>query len=366
MREIQPTLTAELQAHVGSSTVARAKAFPIARYVDLVAHVARLAYLNKDHLLFFRGQGADYRNKAGGSSLYPTIYRGDPLPKWEVQTRFDRLEQAGRSLAAAFRAATVDGHADVRRKRYIQWSILQHYGVCETPLLDLTHSLWVACSFAELDAQDRRGFVYVIGLPQLTNRISINSEHDIVNVRLLGICPPAALRPFFQEGYVVGTPDILDDYESKPELDFNSRLIAKFTIPGGSAFWGQNFGAVPQDLLYPERDTVKQICDAIGANVEQDMSPGEIGAFLNAWTTVERILLERSADATSRVLNVAHAITALAKVGLLSFSQAADVDRIRRVRNSIVHGHGALAPGQLRELIARLQRIARAVRKQSS
>ena len=114
----------------------------------------------------------------------------------------------------------------MRRRKYVQWSILQHYEVCATPLLDLTHSLLVACSFAFLSGASEP-LVLVFGLPFFTNRISINSEHDLVNVRLLSICPPEALRPYFQEGYLAGTDGVLAEFDSKTELDFANRLVAK-------------------------------------------------------------------------------------------------------------------------------------------
>lgn len=78
----------------------------------------------------------------------------------------------------------------------------------------------------------------MFGFPYLTNRISFNSEHDIVNIRLLSICPPEAYRPHFQEGYLAGTDEITDNYERKIELDFNNRLIIKFELPVEKTFWG--------------------------------------------------------------------------------------------------------------------------------
>lgn len=212
--------------------------FEVANFRGLVEHVARLAYANADELLFFRGQDKDYQSKAGGTTLYPAIYRGDSLAARELRHRFDLLDQAARLLVERFKAAKIDGHRELRQKRYIQWSILQHYEVVPTPLLDLTQSLRVACSFAQLRSTDPTCYVYVLGLPYLTNRISINSEHDIVNVRLLSICPPSALRPYFQEGYLAATADVSTEFDSKTELDFRNRLIATFAIPRAKTFSG--------------------------------------------------------------------------------------------------------------------------------
>jgi hypothetical protein len=67
------------------------------------------------------------------------------------------------------------GHAEARRRRYIQWSILRHYEVCPTPLLDLTHGLRVACSFAFLSPGHEDPLVFVFALPYMTNRVTINN-----------------------------------------------------------------------------------------------------------------------------------------------------------------------------------------------
>ena len=101
MREIRPALTPELEAHCGGTPVWRAPAFPLSTFRALVEHVARLAYANRDELLFFRGQDKDYQSKAGGTTLYPSIYREDALATRELRHRFDMLEQAARILAEA-------------------------------------------------------------------------------------------------------------------------------------------------------------------------------------------------------------------------------------------------------------------------
>ena len=132
----------------------RAPAYEIANYRDLVEHVARLAYTNRNHLLFFRGQDRDYQSKAGGSTLYPAIYRGDSVPHAEFEVRFRELDAASKTLAELFQDRKIEGYRDVSRKKFIQWSILQHYEVIATPLLDVTQSLRVASSFAQLASTD--------------------------------------------------------------------------------------------------------------------------------------------------------------------------------------------------------------------
>ena len=271
MRGITPTPSLVLAKHVGNDVVRRVAPYPIESYPELVREVAALAYQNKDHLLFYRGQDRDYLNKAGSSSYYPTIYRKDVLTAHEIRLRFDMLELAEHLLADAFDSGGLEGRQDVRRKSYIAWSVLQHYEVCDTPLLDFTHSLRAAATFAQYNNQEERGIVAVFGLPYTTNRITYNSEHDLVIVRLLSICPPLALRPYFQEGYLAGTLDITRDYVDKSELDFNNRLVAKFSIPNARSFWGNDFEGIPRHLLFPPEDSMAEVCARVKTRLIDDM-----------------------------------------------------------------------------------------------
>ncbi|MDD2521703.1 MAG: FRG domain-containing protein [Anaerolineaceae bacterium] len=271
MRSITPTPSPALSKHVGNDVVRRVAPYPIDTYPELVREVTALAWLNKDFLLFFRGQERDYLNKAGSSTYYPTIYRKDVLTAHEVHSRFDMLETAELQLAEVFDSAEVEGRQDVRRKRHIAWSILQHYGVCDTPLLDFTRSLQAAASFAQFNHQEERGVVAVFALPYPGNRITYNSEHDLIIVNLLTACPPLAQRPHFQEGFQAGTLDITRDYTDKSELDFNNRLVAKFSIPNDRSFWGSDFAGIPDHLLFPPDDPMAEICDRAKTRLIDDM-----------------------------------------------------------------------------------------------
>ena len=271
MRNITATLSPMLAKHVGNDMIRRVAPYPIDTYPELVQEVADLAYLNKDFLLFYRGQDRDYLNKAGTSTYYPTIYRKEVLTAQEARLRFDMLELAEHQLADAFDSGELEGRQDVCRKSYIAWSILQHYGVCDTPLLDLTQSLGAAATFAQYNNEEERGVIAVFGLPYTTNRITYNSEHDLVIVHLLSVCPPMALRPNFQEGYLAGTMDITRDYADKSELDFNNRLIAKFSIPNDRSFWGKDFNPIPEQLLFPPNDNMAEIGDRIKTLVISEM-----------------------------------------------------------------------------------------------
>jgi hypothetical protein len=76
MRTLTPKLTPELEGHVDGQKVAASEAYPVQTYKELVEHVSKLSYENREELLFFRGQNGDYKNKEGNTTLYPKIYRG--------------------------------------------------------------------------------------------------------------------------------------------------------------------------------------------------------------------------------------------------------------------------------------------------
>ena len=269
MRQIQPELTSELSEHFKDpKKIGLYQPFAVNTYRDLVEHVAKLSFKNKDYLLFFRGQNIDYKNKAGNSTFYPSIYRGKRLTREENKKRYDTLEASSKTLIKLFEEEDIAGRKELKRRKAVQWSILQHYEVCETPYLDFTQSLRVACSFATMDNDDQYAYVFVFGLPYFTNRISINSEHEIINIRLLSICPPTALRPYFQEGYLIGTEDVTTEYENKTELDFNNRLVAKFQIPNNETFW-DGFDKISKKSLYPEGDPISDLCQRINKSISR-------------------------------------------------------------------------------------------------
>ena len=226
---------------------------------------------------------------------------------------------------------------DLRRRKYIQWSILQHYEVCATPLLDFTQSIRVACSFALNGNKGENGFVTVFGFPYLTNRISINSEHDLINVRLLSIAPPDAQRPYFQEGYLAGTADIEMDYINKTELDFNKRLVAKFAIPTAKSFWGKGTAAVPNSSLYPRNDRVQDICSAIKTKAIHSINRTELGNFLLVWQEIEQSLQQKAHSLRIDSPSTINILRSLEKKKAVSVSLIDTIQSIRKFRNKVVH-----------------------------
>lgn len=363
MRGIEGKITKELSTIIDEKDVASGDGYPVNTYRELVEHTAALAYLNKDYLLFYRGQGVDFKNKNDKSTFYPSIYRGDYLPKREVEHRFDILTQASSKLVDLLGSRTKDGVGELKRKKYIQWSILQHYEVCGTPLIDFTHSLRVACSFSLLNNENSHAYIYVFALPYITNRISINSEHDLINVRLLSICPPDALRPYFQEGYLAATSDIEHEYDSKPELDFNRRLVVKFKIPNTKNFWGKNFKIIPGSALYPKNDVFNDICKEIEIDVKRELRPGEIGKFLALWSELEERIISMN-DQAREHNTFFSSLKQLRKGNFLDSGLINNIDKLRRFRNELVHSPRKIGDKDISPYMELLSFVNSALRKQ--
>lgn len=309
MRKITPELTEEISKHTTPETVAKDDAIEVLDYKELRKHIAQLSYANKDCILFYRGQKDDYRNqKSGKSTFYPTMYRGDRLDKDELKYRWEKLNKASEIFIKKLRSKYPSKTYIVKRKRIVQWSVLQHYEVTETPLIDVTQSLKVACSFAMLDNDNEYAYVYVFALPYYTNRISVNSEHYLTNVRLLSVAPPQALRPYYQEGFLIGEDEFSETYTNKDELDLNNRLVAKFKFKNTKKFWGDSEKALTREDLYPKDDEIEALCkevsnelyDVIASRRNANISGDQYFAFMKGWIAIEKLLFEYMGRFTER------------------------------------------------------------------
>lgn len=245
------------------------KAKNVESFRELVKIVASISYNSPEYSLFYRGQAGDYLLLSGESSLYPSIYRMDGISSTEeeLNKRFEILKNAENKLLNSFKNNKLVGHSKLENFRELAWAVLQHYEVCETPLLDITYSLRVASSFA-LEGSKSYGHVFVLGFPHIHGSISYYVEEELLNIKLLSICPPQAQRPYFQEGFLVGTFPATEE-SKQPKHDVASRLIAKFKLQK-QGFWDQDFHGIPHDALCPENDRVEDICKEIKQQLLQD------------------------------------------------------------------------------------------------
>lgn len=226
-------------------------------YAELINKIASLAFKNPQYLLFFRGQQQDYKT-GYSTTLLPAIFRNQI---GDLEQRYRSLMHAENLLKNHY---SFDGTKGIRTHGILRWAILQHYVIHSTPLLDVTYSPRVACSFACIEKSTEPTYVYVLGLPQISGSISVSSEHQIQNIRLLSVCPPIARRPHYQEGHLIGDYPTLG-YDEKMEIDlhevdFNRRLVCKFMLnPKG------DFQTIPRDFLFPssDKDKVSEMADQI-------------------------------------------------------------------------------------------------------
>lgn len=223
-------------------------------FFSLAKKIAELQFLNRDHVLLFRGQNQDHLSVKGNSTLKATLFRlsGSNLPTSRVMVeRFARLRKAEDGLVARYTAKKLLGYGRIQRQRILRWAILQHYEVCRTPLLDVTQSAKVAASFASRGVVDADAFVFVFGVPNLSGAITASSEANLQIVRLSSACPPEAVRPHLQEGFLLGEyPELSDDRQNAHyayhEMDFGRRLIAKFRFSPDMLWSSPNFQPTPE------------------------------------------------------------------------------------------------------------------------
>ena len=234
--------------------------FPVKSFRDLIDEVALVTLSNKNFEMFYRGQSTDYRDSQGAfysdktpkTMIYPSICRPGRKPDGTYKHSVRKTEIAAR-YEDLMRMIDLVAKRRVYDHEYY-FSLFQHYDILPTPLIDITQSLRVAASFAL--EKSTTGFLYVFGLPYPNQSISHYTDMGIVLVKLQNVCPVNALRPRYQEGYLVGKYPIRPTKEAGDNLA--RRLVAKFELndtTGG--FWDKDFQKMPMDILYPKNDPIE-------------------------------------------------------------------------------------------------------------
>ena len=248
-------------------------------YMELATRVAELQFLNRDFVLLFRGQSRDFKDHWGATSLKPSILRPatgtEPPDMGVLEDRYLRLKRAEAALVEEYESDSLPEVERLRRQQILRWSILQHYEVCDTPLLDVTHSLRIAASFATPEKAGE-GFIFVLAVPHISGAITASAEAGLQIVRLASVCPPSAVRPHIQEGYLLGQYPDLSTTDQKAlfvhhETDFGRRLIAKFRFDHAH-FWFRsqtNFPRVLREALYPQEsdDPIRRLATRVSERI---------------------------------------------------------------------------------------------------
>ena len=168
------------------------------------------------------------------------------------------MNKAEEKLVDSYSRAGFPGIVPLRRYRILRWSILQHYEICRTPLLDVTQSLRIAASFASLSAQND-AVVFAFGVPNISGAVTASAEAGLQIIRLASVCPPCAVRPHIQEGYLLGEYPEMGTFDQRTryapfEIDFGRRLVAKFTFSPDTFWLADKFPKVEKGDLYPKDD----------------------------------------------------------------------------------------------------------------
>lgn len=249
----------------------------VSSYTDLFKVVAFLTVMNKTRRLAFRGQDQDLEPT-------PTLLRGTwkrATNRQAVDLVAHRDEYWEQLPEACARVTTVlkgrlprhrpFEHFEQRPElRVAPWSVLQHYELWPTPLLDLTTSLRVAASFAlGLPTSRKEGFLYVFALNEPKSDVMrLRVDTRDVAIRLSAVCPPDTLRPHLQEAILVGNPNFqkvdLDkiDPDGASTSPVRDRLVARFRlIDAGTTqdgFWLPDFPKHTKDSLFPRPDEIRE------------------------------------------------------------------------------------------------------------
>jgi len=267
-KKIWSHLSLSSQERSSIKDVRNSDALDVNTFTVLIKHLAHISYRNPQYSLFFRAQAKDYLTKDRRSTLYPSIYRKLPSSARyaQIRERFEILRKSEEALIREFQKQRFLGVSKLTKFREVRWALMQHYKVCKTPLLDVTHSLRVACSFA-LDTDADNPYVFVLGFPHINGSISYCVDEELLNVKLLSICPPRALRPYFQEGFLVGSFPSSEETRSN-RLDVANRLIAKFRL-NRDEFTDKNFAPLQHETLYPQKDVMEGVCKRVKSHAER-------------------------------------------------------------------------------------------------
>jgi hypothetical protein len=238
----------------------------IQTFHELLEAVAFLGAMNKRLTLFYRGQ-------ASTRDPIPALFRDEwPVPftmgKIPINTKsrrcyWETLPLIAKKVFEICEPLGLPRPEGLKTIREVQWSVIQHYGLWPTPLVDLTTSLRTAASFAmnyqsvTKGEQQRTGFLYVVGMPHSTGSVSFFVDDNIVLARLQSACPPIAKRPHYQDGFLAGRfPFNEPDQKTSGKSSLLRRVVAKFKLIDDGQFWDEDFPVISKTALQPQDDAL--------------------------------------------------------------------------------------------------------------
>lgn len=268
-KNIWAQTTTNLRSKLAINEVRASRPKVVTSFSQLVEEIAEISFRNPEFAIFYRGQRTEHFVNEDYCSIYPSILRnlrGSRSRRLYLSQRYEILKKADELLLEEFEILSWEGETTINKFSEVSWAILQHYEICDTPLIDITASLRVACSFAT-QHEDDSGVIYVFGLPHTNGSISYYADEEMINLRLLSICPPVALRPHYQEGYLVGTFPTTSIRRRTVQYDLSRRLVAKFRIKK-RRFWNSDFHEIPESALFPANGEMEDMAQRINSELE--------------------------------------------------------------------------------------------------
>lgn len=234
--------------------------FPVKTFKHLIDEVANVTLSNKNYDMYYRGQTIDYKNNQAKyyekntpkTIIFPTICRPEKNEDGSLKYSIKKT-QINKRYRELSKMIELVGDTNSKSIEYY-YSLFQHYNILPTPFIDITQSLRVAASFSLRNSP--KGYLYVFGLPYPNQSISYYSDLGIVLIKLQNVSPIKAIRPRYQEGYLVGK------YPIRPTKnmgdDLANRLVAKFLIDNTNGkFWDRYFQPMPVEILFPKDDEIE-------------------------------------------------------------------------------------------------------------
>ena len=214
----------------------KARSYHVHRYSELVYLISLLRFHNQNRFILYRGESKRHTNANGILSFLPGIYRN------ENNTNDFKLLKEKTSKLLQFEELK---NVYQEYTNIIAQGLLQHYGIVHTPFLDLTQSLRVAYSMALKKKKKKRDgretiFIYLFSVPFSNGYITQTENFTLIN--LLSICPPMAMRPLLQEGYLIR-------YYKEESYNFNQNLIAEIAIDKKDLKNNQLFSSIIEGSL---------------------------------------------------------------------------------------------------------------------
>ena len=247
------------------ATVNRIRAsegYRVTTFRQVMDEVANVTISNKNYEMFYRGQTHDYKNNQAAyfkdrkakSTIYPSICRPEKKDNGSLKYSIKKSLIVKRYEDLNNMIDLVRGnHGSYFKEHY--YSLFQHYDILPTPLIDITQSLRVAATFAL--RKSTTGYLYVFGLPYPNQSISFFIDLEIVLIKLQNVVQVNAIRPRYQEGFLVGKYPIMPTKTNGDDLA--NRMVAKFLVDNTHGdFWDTYFQPIPDEVLYPKDDKVEE------------------------------------------------------------------------------------------------------------